>query len=308
MSRRPTVSEKYVAAILQYHFQKKPKKIQELHGGLVNFVFAAAVEKEHLIVRISEEPPKLQVYLKEQWAMGKAREKGVPTPEILEVSTEAIGMPYMISRKNVGMEAHLHSNRLDIYRQMGRYASVINSITTSDFGEVFDWSQNKLSRKKTWKEYLEKELNATDRIEFFEKKKLISKTVAKKLKAQLVRTSCLTNKPSLNHGDLRLKNVLLDKKGRISVILDWEECTSNLAPWWELSIALHDLGIDEKEALLQGYGIAFEEFSAMIPTVRLLNVLNYWTHVSEAHRAKDKRSIESLALRLSGALDLFSIG
>ena len=77
MSRRSKVTEKSAAAVLQYHFQKKPKKIRELHGGLVNFVFEAEVEKERLIVRISEEPAKLQVYLKEQWAVGKAREKGV---------------------------------------------------------------------------------------------------------------------------------------------------------------------------------------------------------------------------------------
>ncbi|MDB6036401.1 MAG: aminoglycoside phosphotransferase [Verrucomicrobiales bacterium] len=308
MSRRPKVTEKSAAAVLQYHFQKKPKKIRELHGGLVNFVFEAEVEKDRLIVRISEEPAKLQVYLKEQWAVGKAREKGVPTPDILEVSTEAIGMPYMVSRKNVGKAAHLYPNRIDICRQMGRYAAIINSIPTSDFGEVFDWSRNKLSRKKTWTEYLQKELNGSGRIEFFEKEKLISKAAAIKLKAQLVRANRLTNKPSLNHGDIRLKNVLLDEKGQVSVILDWEECTSNLAPWWELSIALHDLGIDEKEALLQGYGISFEEFSAMVPTVKLLNILNYWTAISEAHRAKDKKRLESLALRLSGALDLFSIG
>ena len=54
--------------------------------------------------------------------------------------------------------------------------------------------------------------------------------------------------------------MLLDEKGRSCTILDWENCTSNLAPYWELSIALHDLCIDEKEQFLEGYGLSIAEW------------------------------------------------
>lgn len=61
-----------------------------------------------------------------------------------------------------------------------------------------------------------------------------------------------------NHGDLRMKNVLVDQDGGICAILDWEKCMSIVAPHWELALALHDLSIDEKQAFLAGYGLSPE--------------------------------------------------
>ena len=36
----------------------------------------------------------------------------------------------------------------------------------------------------------------------------------------------------------------------------WEFCSSNVAPYWDLSLALHDLSIDAKQASLGGYGVS----------------------------------------------------
>jgi hypothetical protein len=79
----------------------------------------------------------------------------------------------------------------------------------------------------------------------------------------------------VNHGDLRLKNVLVNEKRLITAIPDWVTCTSNLAPEWELSAALHDLPIDEKEAFLEGYGLSGKEVSAAAPAVKASNIKNY---------------------------------
>jgi len=64
---------------------------------------------------------------------------------------------------------------------------------------------------------------------------------------------------------LRLKNVILDEKRRITAIIDWEECMSQIAPYWELSIALHDLTMDEKQSFLDGYGLDLKEFIRIDP-------------------------------------------
>jgi hygromycin-B 4-O-kinase len=48
--------------------------------------------------------------------------------------------------------------------------------------------------------------------------------------------------------------VLVDDKAKIVCILDWEHCTSNLAPEWEMSLTLHDLTMDEKQEFVAGYG------------------------------------------------------
>jgi aminoglycoside phosphotransferase (APT) family kinase protein len=53
---------------------------------------------------------------------------------------------------------------------------------------------------------------------------------------------------------MRLKNVMVDEAGKITAVIDWEFCSSNVAPYWDL--ALHDLSVDAKQAFLGGYGVS----------------------------------------------------
>jgi hygromycin-B 4-O-kinase len=190
---------------------------------------------------------------------------------------------------------------------MGQYAARINSIATSDFGHVFDWSRNRLSRRHTWKDYLCEDLKVEERVETFAKYKVLGPQDLKKLKSAVAKLGALKAPPTLNHGDIRLKNMVVDAKGKISAILDWEHATSNLAPYWELAIALHDLGIDQKEAFLGGYGIKPKDFEEISPMVRVLNILHYARVVRHAGKEKDTDGLARLKQRLSGALDLYSL-
>lgn len=295
------------AGILKHHFGKTPADVEELQGGLNNLVFQAKVGKQDYVVRMSEDPAKLQTFIKERWAMGKAREKNVPTPEVLEVGTDPEGRAYMISKKVTGLVGTLASDKLEVLRQMGEIAAAINSIPTRGFGHVFGWSENRLSHNKTWADYLEKELHVWKRVELFEKEQVLNSETLKQLRKELKALFAWKGKPTLNHGDIRLKNVLLDEKGRICALLDWEDATSNLAPMWELSIALHDLNPDEKEGFLEGYGIKPAKLREIGRGIKTLNILNYFGFVTEALKAKDKQQIERLKLRLDGTLDLCSL-
>src|SRR5437773_2176761 len=104
-SRKTFGYNRSAALILEQHFGKRPAALKRIPGGLANHVFEARLGREELILRISEKPRKLQVFMKEQWAVTAARKNNVPTPEILEVSNEVIGLPYMISRKVIGLPA-----------------------------------------------------------------------------------------------------------------------------------------------------------------------------------------------------------
>jgi hygromycin-B 4-O-kinase len=111
----------------------------------------------------------------------------------------------------------------------------------------------------------------------------------------------------LTHGDIRFKNVVLDETGKIRAILDWENCTSNLAPQWELSIALHDLCIDEKEAFLEGYGISPREYAHFAAAIKTLNLLNYSDAIKDAIATNNHARLEELRARLNGTFDLHSL-
>ena len=296
-----------VKTIFEHHFKKKPKRVVIQNGGLSNFVFLVYHSEGAFVVRLSPEAGRLSSYLKEQWAIAKAREAGIPTPTVLEVGHEIVPHPYMILRKVEGEEATNHPNRIAILRELGRYAAIINSIRTNGFGSIFDWSGNQLSRKDSWREYLNEELNLSRRLQILSRNRMISQEQLIRLREVLESAEKLSFKPTLNHGDLRLKNVMVDKNGKILAIIDWENCTSNLAPQWELSLALHDLSIDEKDEFVEGYGLPRKKLSLIVPLVKAFNIINYVPKIEQAIEAKDEVQFERYRLRLSGALDLYSL-
>jgi len=241
-----------VKKVMKHHFGILPKKIEFKPAGLTNFVFEAESKKDKYIVRIASSSGKLNDFIKEQWAVEKAREKGVPVAEILEAGSQIIGVPYMLQQKLEGEEAVNHPDRLNILCELGKYAKIIHSIPTTNYGEVFDWSKNRLSKNDSWKKYLQEEWKVPERIMLLKKTSLITTTRLNKLQKAITKVEKWNIKPALNHGDLRLKNVMVDKKGKIIAILDWDNCTSHMAPYWDLSIALHDLSIDGKQHFLDG--------------------------------------------------------
>ncbi len=81
---------------------------------------------------------------------------------------------------------------------------------------------------------------------------------------------------------------------------------SNLAPHWELSLALHDLSIDEKQTFLEGYGLRAAEVAEIAPVMKALNLVNYAPEVERLAESHDASGLEQYRLRLSGALDLYS--
>ncbi len=111
--------------------------------------------------------------------------------------------------------------------------------------------------------------------------------------------------PSLNHGDLRLKDAIVDDDGQIAAIVDWEDCLSTIAPQWELSISLHDLSIDEKHLFLEGYGLGLAQVEEMAPLIKAFNIVNYSNAIARAVETGDQKSgadFQTASERGSGSL------
>jgi len=293
--------------VVKHHFGKSLQKIEFKPAGKTNFVFDVMTKEGNFIVRIANSRAKLNDFMKEQWATQKALNAGVPVPEILEVGNEIISLPYMLQQKIEGGEAVNHPDRLKILQKLGKYARIIHSIPTTGFGKVFDWSKNKLSKKKTWTEFLEKELMVAEGLKFLHDNEILSNKKIKRLSAEFERLKKWKITPSLNHCDLRLKNVIVSEAGEIKAILDWEDCSSNCAPYWDFSIALHDLSIDGKQKFLEGYELNVDEFSRKAYALTVFNVINYIPALQRIIDKKDKNRLALYKLRLDGALDLFSL-
>jgi hygromycin-B 4-O-kinase len=196
---------------------------------------------------------------------------------------------------------------MKILREMGRFAALINSIPTNGFGSSFDWSSNQLSHNETFDEYLQKELRVEARLQTLQKRRVLSAGQIKNIRAIFADAVKSNLKPSLNHGDVRLKNVIVDEQGEIKALLDWEHCASNLAPQWELALALHDLSIDGKQAFLEGYGLKEKKFAEISSLIKAFNIINYAPEIERLAEAKDAARLEQYRTRLSGAFDLYSL-
>jgi aminoglycoside phosphotransferase (APT) family kinase protein len=292
--------------IVQHYFGTPAARIVYRSSGLTNYVFAINHVEGQFVIRISPEPERINAFRKEWWAAQQARTAGIPIPDILAVGNDIGPEPYMITRRVSGAEATYHPKRLRIIREMGRFGALINSIQTNGFGSNFDWNPDG-AKIRTWSEYLDREYRIARRLEFFATHRILPEAELNKLSAIIDQTRKTEIRPALNHSDLRLKNVIVDDDGEITALIDWEESLSAVAPQWELSIALHDLSIDEKHAFVEGYGLAPEHLIEMVPLIKAFNILNYESVVAAAIEKDDQKTVSEIILRLNGTFDLFSL-
>ena len=304
--RPPARDLKLVHAIVQRHFGVNPRRVASVGGGLTNRVYRFRIADGPHIVRTHADATKITDYQKEQWAMAAARKAGLPTPTVLEVGNFPDGRPYMIAEEVDGSDARNVPGRLGVLEQLGRLAAKLHGVETRGFGTVFDWSSNRLSRHESWSGWLEHGFGVEARLATLEKQRMLDRAQLAELRRRHRHVARWRKPAVLHHGDLRLKNVLVDPETeKIVSLIDWDSCASMPAPHWDLSLALHDLGIDGKDAFLAGYGIKPRALAEAMPFLAFFNVLNYAQAVERAVAKKDKAGLESLRLRLRTGLDLY---
>lgn len=292
--------------IVQHHFGSPASRIVYKSSGRTNYVFAVNHVDGQFVVRISPEAEKINAFRKELWTSHKVREVGVPSPEVIAVGNDIAAEPYMITRRVTGTEASHHPKRDRIIHAMGHCAAMINSIQTHGFGSNFDWTTDD-TRIDSWGDYLAREFELEKRLQLFSSTDILPDAELDQLSQIIQGTEPDGIKPALNHTDMRLKNVIVDEGGDLAAIIDWEECISTVAPQWELSIALHDLSIDEKQIFLDGYGLSNDQLEHMAPLIKAFNILNYSTAIQIAVDKNDRKTLSDLKLRLRGSLDLYSL-
>ncbi|HYF61023.1 MAG TPA: aminoglycoside phosphotransferase family protein [Burkholderiaceae bacterium] len=294
-----------VSAIVEHHFGTPPRRVVRRGGGLTNLVFAVDHPEGELVVRMNPAPDKIGEFIKEQWAVARARESGIPVPEVLEVGNGVGTHPYMISRHVRGEPALRHPERERILREMGRLTARINGIPTDGWGATFDWSHNRLSRNDSWEACLQRELCVDDRLAVLARLGGLDDDRLARLREALEGLSDAG--PTLAHGDMRMKNVIVDARGGIVAVIDWDECRSAPAPAWDLAIALHDLSIDDKRAFVEGYGLDADALERLAGPMRALNLLHYAPWLERAEAAGDRDELAHLRARLRGAFELYGV-
>lgn len=293
--------------IIEHHLGSRAHALSPETGGVSNVVFGAEHESGRFIVRLCPDQNRIRAYEKERWVIERAREAGIPTPEVIDVGEGVVPCAYMLMHRVEGREALTHERRSDILRALGAYAERINAIPTTGFGDVFDWAPAGEPRHPSWRAFLAEELELERKLETLARFDMLPGPHLAGIRETLEALGDVPRTTSLNHGDLRLKNVMVDDDGEIVAILDWEKCVSGLAPEWELSLALHDLSVDEKDDFTQGYRLTPQDLERHAPVLKALNIVNYAPFIERAGEANDEEQVSRFRVRLSGALDLYSI-
>lgn len=304
-TRAPADAQRHLAArILRLHLGERPRRLEPLGGGLTNQVFRLETRGRSYVIRLHDDEAKLADYRKEEWAMAQARGVDVPTPRVLAIGVER-QRPFMILEEVRGIPATHWSEPASVLRQLGECAARLHSVRTQGFGRAIGTGQLGPALWPNWAEFLDNELRLRERLQLLDRMQLLAAPARRQLDISLQEMRGWRRRPVLQHGDLRLKNVMVSPEdGRIVALLDWEDCLSAPAPFWDLAIALHDLGPDEKEAFLEGYRLTPGRFERMAPVLRVLNLLNYAWVIGQASGNGQRRQVAWLKARLRGAFDV----
>jgi Ser/Thr protein kinase RdoA (MazF antagonist) len=273
-------------------------------GGQTNRVFMLENADGAFVLRMDQQADKVHQYRKERWAIDHARRMDIPVPTVIEVgTTDDGGFAFMLSRREPGRPATEVADTKPVLKQLGQYARKLHQDSLDRYGGQHD---GMTARWETWLDFLDHEFELDRRVRDLRSLHLIDDTVARRT-VDVVRALGESRTPRLNHGDLRLKNVLIDhESGRISAIIDWEDAIAAPAPEWDLALALHDLTVDEKDAFLDGYAFGDGDLRAAPAVLAALNMLHYAPFAVAAERAGDEDRMRHYRRRFAGLYDLYS--
>jgi aminoglycoside phosphotransferase (APT) family kinase protein len=255
-----------------------PVEVTPLLGrGSVNKVFIVAAGDHKVVVRMSERVEALDEYAKEAWCIEHAAARGVPVPSVLAVG-RCDAHAYLVESYLVGDEGRdSPTPKPDIWRALGKSAGLIHSIGVAGFGlKLSDITDG--DARKSWLGYLKYNIESLT-----EDDQLIRLQVLTKSQAKIIRDVFLDLKGrdftfGLNHGDISLKNTIVDEQGIVN-LLDWGSAEASMVPHHDLIQMLKmkmsegDPSDEEVGAFLEGYGIAPSEFERMMPELESLLLL-----------------------------------
>jgi aminoglycoside phosphotransferase (APT) family kinase protein len=256
--------------------QEEIKSVQPLVGkGSVNTIFVVHTSSLKVVVRMNKASDSLQVYHKERWCMEQASLKGIPGPSVLELG-QAGRVAFMIQTFVEGVNGEDDFGHRDhIWRRLGEYAKVIHSIRVNGYGEYLsDPLQGSFVAPPhdnfdgTWPSYLDYNMESlTENDELIRLGVLtreLSQGVKKRFEALLKKDFTL----GLNHGDISLKNTILDSSGKVT-LLDWGSAEVAIVPQGDLiqilkcHLELHNPNESHLNYFLDGYGISPQDYKEM---------------------------------------------
>jgi len=243
--------------------------------GITNDVFVVDLPESKIIVRISPEN-NVDQFKKEEWEMGLASQLHIPTPKVIDVGI-INNVVYMVEEYVDGTHGTDYSNSTHVWTVLGQYAKTIHSMQVKGFGDHMASPGEFDSNRKDFREYVKyniDRLNAGDKLL---QMGILTSRISEKIRTLFENLQKEKLEFGLNHGDLSLNNVIVDKNGKV-YLLDWGSSESHIIPHFDfMEVLQSSFNFDFKDrdfaSFLEGYGLSLEQFLIMKPTINTLLIL-----------------------------------
>lgn len=240
--------------------------------GSVNKVYVVETGSRKVVVRMNDTDT-FPSFIKEKWCIEQAAAVGIPGPKVLSIGI-ADETAYMI-QSFIDGDNGLDSTVLksDVWRQLGEYAKLIHSIQVKGFGGNLInpnngefQSPSHAGSDGSWQGYVQYNINSLT-----EHDRFINFGVVTKMESQRVRKLFVNIKKEpfrfgLNHGDISLKNTIVNQEGKV-ILLDWGSAEVSVVPHGDIiqlmqcQILGEGPNIDEFKAFLDGYGLSEKDLT-----------------------------------------------
>ncbi|PYY30852.1 Neomycin-kanamycin phosphotransferase type V [Paenibacillus illinoisensis] len=260
--------------IASHFLQEKVKAAHQIVGkGFVNQVCVVETEEHNVIVRMNDKD-QYPIFLKERWCLEQAAAVGVPGPETLSVGImeETAYMIQTVVQGDNGLDATIDT--IEIWRKLGEYAKRIHSIPVAGFGERMDpvsstfYSPPHAGSDGSWQGYIQYNINSLTEHDPLIELGVLTQAESKRVRQWFERLKMETFRFGLCHGDLSLKNTMVDLTGQIT-LLDWGNAEVTVVPYGDIihmiRCQIHGEGPNriELEAFMESYGLNEYELDQM---------------------------------------------
>ncbi len=252
--------------------------------GITNRVYViTTISGEKYVARLND-LSHFEEFKKELWASSKARAAGVVTPQILKVELGA-EITCSIQEYIEGIHGTEYKSVLKIWYDLGLNARLIHSISTNGFGDRIDEEGN---FQGSWDKYLDYNIESLMEADFLIQEKILTQEQSVRTRELFEQFKNCTFAFGLVHGDLSLKNSIVDNQEK-TWIIDWGSAHSHIVPHYDFVEILQssiDADSEEFRSFLKGYGYTMGDFDKISKEVYSLMLLRA---VDKVRWAKDRR-------------------
>jgi len=202
----------------------------------------------------------------------------VPGPEVFAVGV-ADGAAYMIESfvEGAAGDELPPSAAPRVWRKLGEYARAIHTIETDGFGvNLPDFTSG--DARGGWLRYVDYNVESLNERDELLRLGVLEWEQSARVRAIFEELRSREFRFGVNHGDLSLKNTIVDDAGRVH-LLDWGTAFADIVPHHDLVQLLKEqLTKGEPDdaglaAFLEGYGMAREEYEALLPELESVLLL-----------------------------------